>query len=288
MTTLFNRQAEVTLARPLTDADLAEPVIRPNAVIVKGLRVVCHAEKHLEKEPNTCELSIFNLAEGTRKEVQHKPLWVRIDAGYEGELRRVFSGDVRWAESIHDGVNWETRLQLGDGDRNVSGGARVSRSYRAGVDARTAVVEAARAMGLKVRLSPLAELDLRQQFAGGLVLTGPAHRGLSQVLDAFGMNWSIQDSTLQILRGDETVATEVVVVSQETGMVGTPAFGSPPEPGKKPILPVTKKLDARIKPGGRVIVKSRSIEGLFRCERVAHDFDTHGEAWDTQMELKAA
>ena len=70
--------------------------------------------------------------------------------------------------------------------------------------------------------------------------------------------------------------------------VTTHWLGRMASPGKKPVLPVTKKLDARIKPGGRVIVKSRSIEGMFRVERVVHELDTHGEPWDTQIELKAA
>lgn len=288
MSRLFKRSVTVTLVRPLSEGDLGEPVIQPNAIIVRSpIRVVFHVEKNLHSEPNTCELSIFNLAERTRKELQHKPLWVRIDAGYEGEERRLFSGDVRWAESTRDRVDWETKMQLGDGDRSFRFG-RVSRSFRAGIDARTAAVEAARAMGLRAKFSPAAERELRAQFAGGLTMAGPAHRELGRLLSRFGMTYSVQDGELQVLLGNETAPDQAILISQDTGMVGTPAYGSPPEKGKPPVLPVTKLLDARIKPGGRVMLATRQINGLFRVERVTHDGDTHGDPWFTQIEAKAA
>lgn len=288
MSTLFLRSIIVTLARPISESDLREPVIQPNAIIVRSpIRVVFHIEKSLESEPNTCEMSIYNLAERTRKELEHKPMWVRVDAGYVGEERRLFCGDVRWAESTHIGTEWETKMQLGDGDRQFRFG-RLSKSFRSGIDARTAVTEAARAMGFRAKFSARAELELRSQFAGGLTMAGPAHRELSLLLSRFGMTYSIQDGELQILLGNETAPDQAILISQETGMVGTPAYGSPPEPKKPPILPVTKLLDARIKPGGRVVVASRSINGMFKVQRVVHDGDTDGPPWFTQIEAKAA
>jgi hypothetical protein len=280
---LFKREAAVTLVRPLNSAELSAPIITPNAIVVRDLRVVAHIEKTARPEPNQCEVIIYNLAERTRKEVTQKPLYVRIDAGYDGSLSRLFTGDLRWSESVHERVTWSTRLQLGDGERSFRFG-RLNRSYRAGIDARTAVAEAAKEMGLTVKLSEAAELELRSQFAGGLTMTGPAHRGLSQVLDGFGMNWSIQDSELQILMGNETAPDQVIVVSQDTGMVGTPTFGAPPEKGKSPVVTVTMLLEPRLKVNGRILLKSRNIEGLFKVQRVVHDIDSHGDPWFSTVE----
>lgn len=291
MARLFKREARVTIARPFR-GDVSSSAARrffaqaPNAVVVEGLRVQFRVEKNLASEPNTCDVTITNLAERTRGEVQDRPLYVRVDAGYDGELQRLFTGDLRWSNSVRNGADWETTLQLGDGARAFAFG-RVNRSFRGGVTARTAVVEAADALGLTVKLSARAEAELQSQFAGGLSLIGLARDTLDQVLTPFGMSWSIQDGRLQILLADEARPEAPVLISQDTGMIGSPEFGAPETKGKKPILKFKTLLHPELTPGTLVSVQSATINGRFRCERVAHMGDSRGREWYTEVEAKA-
>lgn len=277
---LFKRTASVTLARP-TDFFRTEP----NAVVVSDLRVAFSIVKSLSEEPNTLDLTITNLSERTRAEIQKLPLHVRLEAGYDGSPKRIFVGDARFAESVREGVDWNTKIQVGDGERAYRH-ARVNRSFRAGARGIDVVNEVARAMGAKVPTIARQAAELLSQYAAGVSLQGLASRELTRVLAPRGMSFSIQDGTLQILRGSDARAEEALVISQDAGMVGSPEYGSPPEEGKSPLLHVKTLLYPEIVPGSRVRVESVSIKGVFRVEKVAHEGDTHGEEWTTTVEAK--
>lgn len=280
MALLFQRGCSVTVAKP--DGFFTQ---KPNAVVISDLRIQFHVEKTIGEEPNRCDVTVTNLAEGTRGQVVAKPLYVRLDAGYDGSLERLFTGDLLWGSSAKTGADWETTLQLRDGDRAFRY-ARVSRSYRGGVSARDAIVEAGRAMGLTVKLSPTADRELRAQFASGLTLAGTAAGELSRLLAPFGMSWSIQDGRLQILRADELRADQAVVVSEDTGMIGVPELGAPIRKGGRPVALVKMQLYPRVTPGGKVRIESRTVRGTFKALRVSHTGDTHGIPWETAVEAE--
>ncbi len=277
---LFKRAVAITIARPQSYFIQA-----PNAVVVTNLRVVFNIEKTLGKDPNTCEVKIYNLAERTRGEVQAKPLHVRVDAGYDGQVERLFAGDLRFAQSKRLPVDWETCLQVADGDR-AHRFARVSRSYKAGVDVKAAIGEVAKSMGLKVPKSVAEARELAAQFTTGLSLHGPSQAELEKLLKPHGFSHSIQDGRLQILKGDAAHPGQAIVISQDSGMVGSPAFGAPEKKSGKRLLTVKTLLKPAVFPGGLIKVESLEISGVFRCERVVHSGDTHGSEWYTTIEAK--
>lgn len=280
---LFKRAVALTLAKPLQGQFFAYSAA---LTVITGLRVAFDIEKNLGKEPNTCTVRVYNLSERTRGELQDKPLHVRLSAGYEDQVEQLFEGDLFWSASKKESADWETTLQLADGERSFKH-ARVSRSYRSGVDARTAITEVAKSMGLKARFSAAAELALRRQFAGGVVLEGACRTEMSRLLAPYGIDWSIQDGDLLLLKPTEHRSELPVVISQGTGMIGSPEFGAPEKKGDKPLLTVSTLLNARVVPGGRVEVGSRNVNGIFRVERVTHSGDNFGEDWTTTAEAKS-
>jgi hypothetical protein len=277
---LFKRVVAATIARQQAGGFYR---VMPNAIVVSDLRVAFAIEKHLGSEPNTCTVTIYNLNEDSRAGLQRKPVHVRLDAGYDGDLQRLFAGDVVWAQSSHEGADWITKIQVGDGARSHAY-ANVSRTFKAGVDKRTVVKELAETMGLKMPSSLDDARELVDQFATGITLDGPSQAQMSKVLKSAGMSWSVQDGRLQVLRDGETRADQAILVNQSTGLVGVPDFGAPTEKGKKPVLTFKMLLYPGLTPGGKVKVQTRSINGVFRCERVAHTGDTHGSDWYSEVE----
>jgi hypothetical protein len=296
MARLFKRAAAVTLAKPTSF--FAQEV--GNAIVVRDLHVRFEIEKHLGSDPNTCTLMIDNLAERTRAAVQVKPLHVRVDAGYDGEVARLFTGDLRFGSSMQTGpggTEWTTTLQVADGDR-ANRFARVSRSYRAGVDVRTAVTEAARALGLEVPRDVATSPDLARQFAAGLTLHGNAASELTRLLDRVGLSWSVQDGQLVILSDSSTTADRAIVLSND--LIGSPELGAPLTPpttattstktqagiraSGKPILNARCLLHPGITPGRKVKIEAAAIKGVFKVRRVVHRGDTHGSEWTTEIE----
>ncbi len=282
MTTLFNRSVSLTLAE-YVDGSFSQT--KPNAVVVRDLRAYFVVEKSLEDTPNTCEITVNNLAEETRTFLQKRPLHVRLDAGYADQLSRLFSGDAILAHSRRDGTEWLSKLQIRDGGR-AHRHARVRRSYKTKVDARTALRDVAESMGLKLPKSLDDVKELLAKFQSGLVLDGPSAEQMTRLLDPYDRQWSIQDGSLQVLASGETRGGEAILISQSTGMIGSPDRSSPKKEKEGPTLTVETLLDPRLTPGCRIKVESRSVSGVFRVERVRHVGDTHGQQWTTTVEAK--
>jgi hypothetical protein len=285
----FNREWKVT-AYPARQQPAHSVIgtffdLLPNAIEVTKLRVKFEIEKQLGKDPNTCTITIYNLNKSSRAFFQQRPLHVRIDAGHDGESRHLFQGDVRFGQTVKRGTEFETELQLGDGDRAFRF-ARVNRTFRTGTPLREALKEAARSLGLALPDNVNASPDLDQQFVNGESLVGPARDELTRLLAPHGYTWSIQNGALRILRDEETSPDEAILISQDTGMIGVPEFGAPDEAGGKPTLAVQCLLYPQVTPGGVIKVQSRDVNGSFRVQRVQHTGDSHGEDWTTEIEAK--
>jgi hypothetical protein len=279
---LYNRSAVLTVARPYRGEYFAT---EPNAVLIRDLRVVFSIEKRIDAQPNTCTVLVYNLNKQSRAEFQRKPLYVTLDVGHDGNLRRIFSGDLRFGSSMYRGTEYETKLTLGDGDRAINH-ARVNRSFPAGTSAATVLKETAQAMGLRVPKNVADARELLDQFGKGITLHGHASNEMTKILSAKGMQWSLQDGELQILRDTDVRADQAIVITYDgTGSgIESPELAPPDKPGESPRLNAKCLLDSRIRPGGRVMIKSRDLDGLFRVTRVMHEGDTFGEQWTTTIE----
>jgi hypothetical protein len=278
---LFNRVTSVTIAKTVA-GKFFETI---DELTVEGLRVVFSIEKTLGKEPNTCTCSIFNFAKETRAELQKKPLTVRISAGYDGEAKQLFTGDLTYAESHRVGADYETKMTIGDGERAYRY-ARVNRSFRAGATTRDAMEAIVGSMGLKMPKSLDDAKEMISQLASGGSFHGPSQKELSRLLKQHGMGWSVQDGRLQVQRENDVRSDEAILVSQDTGLVGVPTFGPPKKKKSTPTLTFKMLLYPELTPGGKVLVQSADINGTFKVERVRHTGDTHGPEMTSEVEAR--
>lgn len=281
---LYNRAARLTLYRPAPAP--AYFATEPNATVIERLRVGFEITKTLEAEPNNATITIYNLAESSRAELQRKPLRVRLDAGYDGNLARLFDGDARYVAPPTFGVaDVVTKIEAGEGERAFRN-ARLTRSYPKGVDARQVVKDLAGSMGLRAPSSVDDALALRGQFTGGAAIDGPSERSMTAVLAKHGYGWSVQDGQLQVLGKGAARADVAHLVEQSTGLVGSPEFGieQADDGSEKSQLKFRTLLYPSIVPGSRVLVRSRGVDGVFIAQRVRHTGDTHGAPWFTDVE----
>jgi hypothetical protein len=291
----------LTIARPVPDRFFGT---QPNAFVIRDLRVAFQVQKNSGKEPNTATIVISNLSQQSRAELQKKPLHIKLEAGYDGRTELLAEGDLRWAESIPEGPNWTTKIEIADGSRMFAG-ARVNRSFGPGVKKKDALNEVAKAMGLKLPAGIENIIGAASQFVSGLTLQGPAHKEMTRLLEPHGAEWSVQNGQLQILRNQDARPDQGYVVSQETGMIGSPCYGAPPAKGQPPTLKVKMLLFPALLPGTRIQVQSgvegatialgkksklpahvQAINGAFKIERLTHAGDTHGVDWFTDLESK--
>lgn len=314
MTIAFGRCARVTIYRPrpvppserssFTGLLASLSSIIPNGIEIdspadgSGNRIQFQIEKRIGSTPDTCTLTISNLNEQTRRELQTHPLLIHLDAGYDGEYRRIFTGDLRWASSVPRGTDWETTIQVGDGSRAFRH-AKVARSFGPGTSVRQALVEAAKSMGLTLPAHVAASRELDEQFANGTVLQGSAADELTRLLAPYGYEWTIQDGTLQMYRDDEARPGQALVIAPppDGTLIESPEFAPPTyaaKPSKSarrstvrsPLLRFRTLLYPQIVPGSRAEVRSTVTRGIYKVIQLTHTGDTHGGDWITDVEAK--
>lgn len=286
----FKRIAKLIAWRetiPPATSFVTKPLTRGEQLEITDLRIKFSVARSLTRTPNQADVWVYNLAESTRADLEVKPLAVQVSAGFDGEARLLFDGDLRFGMSEQEGPTWTTLLQLGDGDRAYAN-ARINRSYKEGTSYRTVLTDVAHSMGgeLPARLARDPALD--RQFGAGEVASGYSRDNLSRLLGPFGYHWSLQNGMLEILRDDQVTNSTAILIDKDHGLIGTPKFGTPARSGKPPHVTVKCQINPEIGPGCLVNLVSRSKSGFFRVETARHRGDTHGgsDAWLTEAEIK--
>lgn len=296
MTRLFGRQAQVTFTRANPGKPGGFVYSNPemfdiaNAVIVgEPFRIVFTIDKSLGKDPNKCDIFVYNLAERTRDEFTVKPASVQLHAGYLGDLRLVFAGDLKHGEPKHESTEWKSLLQVSDGLRASK--KRMCKTYARGTSYRSIMRELAATLDLELPEALAKNPLLDRQFASGQAFEDTVQNVLSEMFATFGYSYSLQNGRLVALADQEVRPGVALVIEEGDGMIGIPEFGTPEKNGKPPVLHVKNSLYPQLEPGKLIEVRSKKnkgANGLFKLEKVKHSGDTDGGEWSSTCEARAA
>lgn len=277
MTKLFSRSVDVVVGpKRLTGIDCAFEI-----------------EKTIKPEPNTCELKIWNLSEDTRaafeeisprKKFQTKGIPVRIEAGYVDDRAILWLGDLRNVYSEYDGVDWITTMNAGDGALAYQN-SRVNISYGPMTPAETVLRELVRRLGvgegnLAQAIALFRVTGIWKVYPNGVVLSGSAARELTDFCRSAGLEWSIQDGTIQILDRGQALRGKAIRVSSDTGMVGSPSVDN------LGVLSVRTLLIPDVRVGSMLVVDSTRIKGTYRVVKARWTCDTSSTDWFIDMEAR--
>lgn len=264
-------------------------------LVTEELRIAFHVTKTLEKEPNTLDLRVYNLSDGSRS-LLDKRMKIVLEAGYlnrgTGTDTRaiIFSGLSRLCDHLHEGPDWETHILCGDGE-NLFQTTRVLKSFAAGASLSQAIRFAADQ--LKVNIGNLNDALNEgglpfQKFEYGLPVSGSAYDVFNTLMKTAGYTWSVQQGALQVIKKGDQLVEEAVVLSKDTGLVGSPEH-SAPHKSKKPSFLVAKSLlNPKIRPGCTVRMDSLQVKGDFIVHKVVHSGDSHGNDWTSKFEALAS
>src|SRR5690606_17307106 len=212
--------------------------------------------KSLKPEPNTCELTVYNLNEDHRNQLEGlvpkgnapatQGISCSIEAGYKDGVSLIWNGDLRTAETIFEGPDVLTVLSSGDGEKAW----KHAREHVA-FGPKTPVVTALRAMAraLGVGEGNLSQVAARMRVAGsaifptGKVSTGAVSRECVNLARSAGLEVSIQDGALLFLDRGESAMSTPVLLSEEAGMVGQPTIDN------EGVLRIRTKLNPEIRCG---------------------------------------
>ncbi len=268
MTLQFNRQIDIQV----------------NDLLLKDLQSSFRVVKTLKKEPNTCELTIYNLSDDHRDQIAQtsKPV-VEILAGYmpvestAGDIDigaalvaasaagiqtppgLVFLGNVRDAHSVYEPPKWITTIESGDGEK-ATRLSRINKSFTAGTSLDIVIAEVAKSMQVgignalkKAREGKLLDVGSGKEFLNSLTLSGQSAKELNRIVKSAGLEWSIQDGVLQLLEPNKPLEDISIVLTPTSGMIGSPQIGN------DGIIRVRTLLNSDIVPGRQIEIQSKIL-----------------------------
>lgn len=290
-TQAFGRQAELIIGAPPKDGDYKNQL--PTALRIQsglvngqqtGLRVQFKVEKSDRPEPNKSQIVVFNLADPSRRSLEAKGVRCILSAGYPGTVAQIFSGEARFIDHVKQGVDWATQIQCGDGERAYQF-PRAQFSLRPGASLVDVVKQCIGAM----QLDPGAAIAKIQGLSAGSFFKGytansQASTELTRALAPYGVTWSIQDGRVVILGPSDTLPEIGPVIGPDSGLIGSPAMGTPEQKGGPAYLKLKSLLQPGLKIGTRFQLKSSQRNGFFRVHKVVHSGDTFGGEWYSEIE----
>ena len=275
-----------------------------NITFENNLHIGFSIDKDTTKESNKAKLEIYNLSDATRKKIEVPDTEVEIYAGYEraGGAILAFKGTVTYGFTRDAGTDCITTLDLADGTVALRD-SYCSLSYAPGTSAKTIIQRCANEMGVPVVYGEdVGELE---SYKNGFSFIGQAKDALTEICDALGLSWSIQNNILNIILAGGTSTNRGLVFSPQSGLVGVPErivqaeYKSNKSNPKKTQKEKAKKNDPRkkagwkintllvpsVNPADMVKVESKWITGWFRVEKVSLRGDYNGTNWGSAMEL---
>jgi hypothetical protein len=280
---LFNRIAVAEIGNPNT-----------MGLMISGLRMVFTIKKTITSEANTCNLDVYNLNEESRNKIQQLDTVCILKAGYNDKPVEIFKGYLSEVNHIFEPPNIITKLGIDDGSK-VLKQSKVSVSYEGGSSLKQAINDVLKGFQLpeKIKNSLIEVVD--KKFINGFSYVGKSKDLMDKLAKVAGIEWSIQNNEIKILKQDKSDKILATKLAYSTGLIQSPerikevgkddstTTQNPGTFGWK----IKSLLQPQIEPGNAIIVESKMIpkDSKFKVITVEHSGDTHGNDWITQLQV---
>lgn len=271
-------------------ADLFERrcVVIVEGLRVEGLRTSFKVAKTSSKQPNTLDLAIYNLSPESRGSLKKKGALVQLEAGYRQDVAMIFQGNARLIDHKHEGSDWITRVQCGDGEVAYQN-RTIYESHAAGVSTVALLKRLISTMGVEPgNAIEAAQEAVRagrpQGFANGYVFEGRCSYYLDKLFKTLDLPWSIQNGALFVPTEKQQTVFEF---SPDNGLVGSPEQGvntATKTKEKKTSVKAKVLLCPSLRIGSMVSLRSAQQKGIFVIQNLGHSGDTHGGEWYSEFE----
>jgi hypothetical protein len=284
---------------------------------ITSLRMAFSIQKGATATPNNCSLSVYNASKDTQALLAVIGNIIILKAGYAEDIgaATIFTGTISRSLTTREGPDWVTRVEMQDGLLEYRD-TKVSVAYERGATALQVLRDLSGRFNLPVRQLPTGLTD--RQYTNGFAFCGRLRDAMDKVCDFADLEWSIQNRQVQIIRKGGIYRQQAIVLSPDTGLIGSPEQESKTmtekaaakdgitanQPGVRrttqrdedgeiqQVLQVLgykarTLLQPTLEPGGYVQIKSQGIDGeFFRIEELTHNGDTHAQEWQTYLTLR--
>ena len=259
------------------------------------LRVTFKTVKGEAETPNSAEIRVYNLSPDTANRIQKEFTRVVLQAGYQSNMGVIFDGMIRQRRSGREnGTDTWLEILAADADQAYNF-AVVNQTLSAGsrpADRLQACQNSFAAKG--GGKGDIADLG-GNALPRGKVMYGMARKFMRDETASTDSGWSFQDGKLQVVKNNGYLPGEAVVLTHETGLIGTPEETNEG-------IKVRSLLNPRLRIGGRIKLDNASIQqaktdlkanaqrppkmdsdGFYRILKCDFCGDTRGTDWYADM-----
>lgn len=262
------------------------------ARIIRDLRVSFEITKSILSFPNLCRLDIYNPNDDTLSALQKKYTKITLNAGYEGDVRLLFKGEVRNVFQSKSGTERIITVYAGDGERDWQN-ATFNKTFTENVTISSAIEEVLKSFE-EVTVGVINGLPQVADKLRGQTLSGSSKDILDGFANEYGFDWSIQDGEVVITPDESPLeGDEAVLVNAATGMIGSPTVT---EIGADVITLLNPRLlpnrafqiesvNADIQLGNLFFrnIKRASAEGTYKIQEVTFKGDSREGEWTSAV-----
>lgn len=264
-------------------------IVRPksgDAMDLSGLRIRFSVERALTDEAGTGRVSIYNPALSTIRRIQKGDKLI-LEAGYEtGHFGLIFSGDVLYAvRRLEDSVTTVLEIVCRDGDQYLTE-AFTARTIGGGATASDVVAAALKGAAIETGFVTEGLSNLRAPR--GKTLFGRSADYLKSAGRSADAQFYIENGAVNIVKSKDYADNEAVVLTGETGLIGTPEQQEDAVSGTclinpriklKTKLHISPSLIKALEPDEALNAPALSISGIYSVVRLKYEGDTRGEDW---------
>jgi hypothetical protein len=250
-------------------------------------------EKSAKPEPNTCELTVYNLNPEHQAQLEQlkpkekkqaaKGIGCRIEAGYLSGTSQIWLGDLRTVQTTREGPDWVTRLSSGDGEKAWQN-ARLHVSFgpKTGLD--TALRAIVKSLGLGEGNLSKVVAKLKQAgssiYPAGVVVSGQASRQLLDFARSADLEVSIQDGSVQFIDRGKALAGESLKLSHATGLIESPTVDN------EGIVTAKMLMIPDVRVGGVVVLDAERVKGNYKIQKAVWEGATYSDDWTIEIQGK--
>jgi hypothetical protein len=237
--------------------------------------------------PANCSIKAYNLTTEHRKWLDVKKRDLHLSAGYNGQNKIIFGGTVFYIENARDGADIVTTFHSQCGLPAVNQAAVSISGALDDYQIYQACANVLSAFGVvKGHLSAsVIQMFQNGRHSKGFTDLGYTSKFLATICKDHGLRWNISGlpPALNIYNKGEYEDSQTIVLSSESGLIGTPTLTI-----QDGVYSVKALLNAELSPGRRVKVVSRelSLPSDIKISKSVHSGDTLEGDWFTTFEAR--
>lgn len=267
------------------------------ALDLSEMQFVFQTQAFTISTPHNIQLRIYNLAPNTAKKITEEGADIQLSAGYEGNFGPIFQGQIVQSRIGRENAT-DTYLDITgiDGDLGYNFNV-ISVAVSSGTDVISRIGTISKAAGIK--LGTIKAPNDGAKLHRGRTYFGLARDHLNGLCGTIGADWNIHNGELEVVSQSAYKDGDIPTLTSATGMIGVP------EQTNEGIA-IRVLMNPNIEQNMAVRIDNASIQqfqlpldinqsaimgmippvsndGLYKVLYVAHNGDTRGPNWYTDI-----